>query len=150
MKGLLAATAVLLCCAHSAAAGEELDRPLFWPTVRYSWPEKLSVGGALQPQLGGALDRLILSGTIGRGGYKVGVGLGAFGGNLMAGTAVSATVTRTTAHPLGAAPNQTFVGVEPQIMAANISIKGGPAFRIAGQAPSKNRLRFNVSVGYGF
>jgi hypothetical protein len=82
------------------------------------------------------------------------VGLGAFGGNLMAGTVVSATITRTTAHPLGAAPHTTFVGIEPQIMAANISIKGGPAFRVGGRAPSSDRsndrFRLNFSAGYGF
>lgn len=96
------------------------------------------------------LNKLILGGTIGRGGYKVGAGYGAFGGNLMAGTAVFATVLRTTSNPRNAEPHQTFLGVEGQIMAANFSLKGGPAFRIGGRTPSEDRFRINFSVGFGF
>ena len=151
MKRLLIATLILGGAARpAAAADDELDRPLFWPTVRYSWPEKLSAGGAFQPRIPGFLNKLILGGTVGQGGYKVGAGYGGFGGDLMAGTAVHATVLRTTSNPLRADPHQTFVGVEAQIMAANFSLKGGPAFRLSGRAPSANRLRINFSVGLGF
>jgi hypothetical protein len=151
MKSLLIATLILGGAAWpAAAADDDLDRPLFWPTVRYSWPEKLSAGAALQPRIPGVLNKLILSGTIGLGGYKVGAGYGAFGGNLMAGTAVHATVLRTTSSPLHAEPHQTFLGVEGQIMAANFSLKGGPSFRIGGQIPSEDRFRINFSVGLGF
>ena len=134
----------------AAAADEELDRPFFWPTVRYSRPERLSVGGAFQPRIPGAFNKLILGGTIGRGGYKVGVGYGAFGGDLMGGAAVHATLLRTQWSPRHAEPDQTFVGLEGQMMAANISLKGGPAFRIGGRTPSSDRFRINFSVGYGF
>ena len=150
MKSLLIATLILAGAAWPSAADETLDRPLFWPTVRYSRPEKLSVGGAFQPRIPGVLNKLILSGTIGQGGYKVGAGYGAFGGGLMAGTAVHATVLRTMSDPLHAQPHQTFVGVEGQIMAANLSFKGGPAFRIGGRTASEERFRINFSVGLGF
>ena len=57
---------------------------------------------------------------------------------------------RTTSHPHGADPHQTFIGIEPQIMLANFSFKGGPAVRIGGRTPSDDRLRINFSVGFGF
>jgi hypothetical protein len=151
MRNLLIAALILAGAAWpAAAADEELDRPLVWPTVRYSWPEKWSAGVAFQPRMPGGLNKLILGGTIGQGGYKVGAGYGAFGGNLMAGTAVHVTVLRTMWNPLRAEPHQTYVGVEGQIMAANISLKGGPAFRIGGRTPSVDRFRINFSVGVGF
>jgi hypothetical protein len=150
MKRLLMAAVILVSAWPATAAGEELDRPFFWPTVRYSRPERLSVGGAFQPKIPGALNKLILSGTVGRGGYKVGVGHGQFGGDLMVGRAVHATVLRTMWSSRHAEPGQTFIGIEGQVMAANISLKGGPAFRIGGRTPSDDRLRINFSVGYGF
>jgi hypothetical protein len=150
MKSLLIVAVILVSAWPAAAAAEELDRPFFWPTVRYSRPERLSVGGALQPKFPGALNKLILSGTVGRGGYKAGVGYGQFGGDLMAGTAIHATVLRTMWSPRHAEPGQTFIGIEGQFMAANISLKGGPAFRIGGRTASDDRLRINFSVGYGF
>ena len=151
MKTFLIALLMLGSAAWpAAAADEELDRPFFWPTVRYSRPERLSGGAAFQPQFPGALNKLILSGTIGRGGIKGGVGYGQFGGSLMAGAAVHATILRTMWNPRHAEPGQTFLGLEGQIMAANISLVGGPAFRIGGRTPSPDRFRINFSVGYGF
>jgi hypothetical protein len=87
---------------------------------------------------------------VGTGGHKVGLGYGWFGGNIMGGTAVHLTLLRTTSHPHGADPHQTFIGVEPQMMLANFSFKGGPAFRIGGRTPSDDRFRINFSVGFGF
>ena len=126
------------------------ERPLVWPTVRYGWPEKWSVGAAYQPRLPGVLNRLMVTGTVGTGGHKVGLGYGWFGGDIMGGTAVHVTLLRTTAHPHGADPHQTFIGIEPQIMLANFSFKGGPAVRIGGRTYSDDRLRINFSVGFGF
>jgi hypothetical protein len=126
------------------------ERPIVWPTVRYGWPEKWSVGAAFQPRLPGVLNRLMLTGTVGTGGRKAGLGYGWFGGNLMAGTAVHVTLLRTTSHPHGAEPHQTFIGVEPQIMLANFSFKGGPAVRIGGRTHSADQFRINFSVGIGF
>ena len=151
MRRLLIAALILSVAAWPAAAADnDLDRSLFWPTVRYGWPERLSVGGAFQPRIPGVFNRLILDGTIGRGGYKVSAGYGAFGGDLMAGTAILATVMRTSSNPRDAEPHQTFVGVEGQIMAANFSLKAGPAFRIGGRTQSADRFRINFSVGLGF
>lgn len=121
-----------------------------WPTIRYGWPEKWSVGAACQPRLPGVLNRLMLTGTVGTGGHKVGLGYGWFGGNIMGGTAVHLTLLRTTPHPHGAEPHQTFLGVEPQIMMANFSFKAGPAFRIGGRTPYDDRFRINFSLGIGF
>ena len=126
------------------------ERPVVWPTIRYGWPEKWSFGAALQPRLPGMLNRLIVTGTVGTGGHKVGLGYGWFGGTIMGGTAVHVTLLRTTSQPLGAHAHQTFIGIEPQIMLANFSLKGGPAFRIGGQTPSDDRFRINCSMGIGF
>ena len=151
MKRLLIATLIVVGAAGPAmAADEELDRVPFFPTVRYGWPERLSVGGAYQPMIPGFLNKLILGGTIGRGGHKLSVGYGAFGGDLMAGTAVHLTLLRTTSDPKNGDPHQTFFGVEGQIMAAAISLKGGPAFRIGGPTSSNDRFRVNFSMGLGF
>ena len=129
---------------------ERDDRPVIWPTVRYGWPEKWSVGAALQPRLPGALNRLIISGTVGTGGHKVGLGYGGFGGTIMGGRAVHVTLLRTSSHPRGAEPHQTFIGVEPEIMLANWSLKGGPAVRVGVRTPSAERFRINFSLGIGF
>jgi hypothetical protein len=74
------------------------DRPFIWPTMRYGWPEKWSVGAALQSRRPG-LNRLVVSGTVGTGGHKVGLGYGRFGGTIMGGTAVLVTLLRTSYHP---------------------------------------------------
>src|SRR5215208_503747 len=120
MKSLLVAILIMVGAAGPAMAADadELDRVPFFPTVRYGWPERLSVGGAYQPRIPGLLNKLILGGTMGRGGHKVSAGYGAFGGDLMAGTAVHVTLLRTTSHPKNGDPHQTFLGVEGQIMAA--------------------------------
>ena len=123
---------------------------LIWPTVRYGAPEKLSAGIAVQPRLGGIWDRLVLSGTAGTGGLKAGIGLGSFGGDCMVGRAIQATVTRTTSHPRGAEPHRTFIGAEAEVMAANISIKVGPAFALGPRRDGTDRVRINVSIGFGF
>jgi hypothetical protein len=146
----LALALLLLAAAGSSAEAADDERPLIWPTVRYGWPEKWSAGAALQPRLPGVLNRLIVSGTVGTGGHKVGLGYGWFGGNIMGGTAVHLTLLRTTSHPRGAEPHQTFIGAEPQIMLANFSFKGGPAVRIGGRMPSNDRFRINFSLGFGF
>ena len=125
------------------------ERPVVWPTIRYGWPEKWSFGAAFQPRLPGVLNQLMLTGTVGTGGHKVGLGYGWFGGSIMGGTAVHVTLLRTTSQPLHAQPHQTFLGVEPQIMLANFSLKGGPAFRVGG-APSNDHFRVNFSLGVGF
>jgi hypothetical protein len=126
------------------------ERPMVWPTVRYGWPEKWSIGAAYQPRLPGVLNRLMVTGTVGTGGHKVGLGYGWFGGDIMGGTAVHVTLLRTTSHPHAAEPHQTFIGIEPQIMLANFSFKGGPAVRIGGRTHSDDRFRINFSVGFGF
>jgi hypothetical protein len=150
MKSLLLAL-MMLSAAWSPAHAEDFDAPLIWPTVRYGWPEKWSVGAAVQPRLRGwPLDHLIVSGTVGTGGHKVGLGYGRFGGTIMGGTAVHVTLLRTSSHPRGAEPHQTFIGVEPQIMLANWSFKGGPAVRVGGRTPSDDRIRINFSLGIGF
>ena len=134
----------------TAAATRKDERPILWPTVRYGWPEKWSVGAALQPRLPGVFNRLIVTGSVGTGGHKVGLGYGWFGGDIMGGTAVHVTLLRTTFHPPGADGHQTFIGVEPQIMLANFSFKGGPAVRIGGGTHADDRFRINFSLGIGF
>ena len=151
MKRLLMATLIVVgATAPAMAADEEIDRIPFFPTVRYGWPERLSVGGAYQPMIPGFLNKLILAGTIGRGGHKLSLGYGAFGGDLMVGKAVHLTLLRTTSDPKNGDPHQTFLGVEGEIMAAAVSLKGGPAFRIGGRTPSADRFRINFSAGFGF
>ena len=133
-----------------AASAQDWDRePPVWPTVRYSWPEKLSFGVAVQPPLDGIWDSLLGSFTWGQGGIKAGVGIGRFGGSLMSGYAIQATVIRTSDNPNGAPPNTTFVGVEAEAMAFNISIRIGPAVRM-GHDTTAGRVRLNFSVGLGF
>jgi hypothetical protein len=126
------------------------DEAILWPTVRYDWPTKLSAGVLFQPPFKGVLDPLLGTFTIGTGGYKAGIGVGAMGGNLAAGYAVQLTLTRTFAHPHGTDPHQTFLGVEGSFMIANIGVRAGPAFRVGGRTPSEDTFRMNVSVGVGF
>jgi len=85
--------------AAQGPAKERDDRPVIWPTVRYGWPEKWSVGAALQPRLPGVLNHLIISGTVGTGGHEVGLSYGGFGGTIMGGRAVHVTLLRTSSHP---------------------------------------------------
>ena len=132
------------------ASDDPLERPIFWPTVRFGWPERLSAGGTLQPRIPGVLNKLVLGGTIGRGGYKLEAGYGAFGGNVMAGTALVATMLRTTSNPRHADPDQTYVGIEGHFMVGNVGFRAGPAFRVGGRRPSTDRVRLNFSVGLGF
>jgi hypothetical protein len=123
---------------------------MVWPTVRYGWPDRLAVGLSIQPPLPGFADLLLGSATVGRGGAKVGVGIGKFGGSLMVGYAVQATLLRTNEHPRGAPRNQTFVGVEGEVMLGNLSIRAGPAVRVGGRDHSGRDVRVNISVGLGF
>ena len=146
----LIAPLVLLALLSPALAAAADDEVMIWPTVRYGWPERLSAGVAVQPRLGGLWDRLVLTGTAGTGGLKAGVGLGGFGGDCMVGRAIHATVTRTTANPRGAEPHQTFLGAEAEVMAANFSIKVGPAFALGPRRAGSDRFRLNVSFGFGF
>ncbi len=140
------ASALLLTCAVPAhAAGEE---PLFWPTVRYDRTQRLAGGVAFQPRTG-IFDRLVLTTTAGKGGVQAGVGVGSFGNNIMGGAGVHATWLRTTGDARRGEPHQTYVGVEGELMAANISLRGGPLFRVGG-TPGANRLMIGFSVGYGF
>jgi hypothetical protein len=139
----------LLGLAASAAAQEKEYEPLLWPSVRYGAPDKLSAGVAVQPRADGTFGRLIGTASIGLGGIKGGIGLGAFGGDLMTGYAVQITALRTTRHPLGALGGRTYVGLEAEIMLCNISVKLGPAILIGGAAP-RGRLRFNWGIAYGF
>jgi hypothetical protein len=132
-----------------AGAGEPLE-PIVWPVVRYGWPEKLSAGVAVQPPLAGGLGSLLGTFTLGMGGMKGGLGIGTFGGNCMTGASVQLTMLRTGANPLGAAPHETFLGIEAEVMFGNISFKGGPAFRVGGRAPADGRSRVNFGIGYGF
>jgi hypothetical protein len=145
--GLAVLLVVALAGASPAHAGE--DEPLVWPTVRYGWPDKWSAGIAVQPRPGGVWNRLVATLTIGTGAMKAGVGFGTFGGNLMGGQAVQLTFTRTTGDPLGAAPHESFVGVEAQCMVANMSFRLGPAVRVS-QSDTSGRFRLNASLGFGF
>jgi hypothetical protein len=126
------------------------DEPVIWPTVRYDWPMKLSGGILIQPPFKGRLAPLLGTFTVGKGGYKGGIGVGAMGGNLAAGHAVQLTVMRTFAHPHGADPRQTYVGVEGSFMIANIGVRAGPAVRVGAGQASRDRVRMNLSVGWGF
>lgn len=137
-----------LAAAVPAVAGP--DEPLVWPVVRHGWPDKLSAGIAVQPPLPGCWDLLIGSASVGQGGVKAGAGLGKFGGNEMTGVALQLTILRTTRNPLGAAAHQTVVGAEAQIMLGNISLKAGPALRVAGRTPAPDGLRLSFGIGYGF
>jgi hypothetical protein len=134
-----------------AAADAQSDpRPLIWPTVRVAAPEGLSGGLSVQPRLPGPLNRLIVSGGVGRNGRRLAVGYGWFGGNLMGGYAVQAVLVRTGADPVGAAPHQTYLGVESAFMLANISVRRGVAFRVGGRAPTEDWAVMTLSVGIGF
>ena len=93
------------------------------------------------------LNRLIVSGTVGTGGHKVGLGYGGFGGTIMGGRAVHVTLLRTSSHPRGAEPHQTFIGVEPEIMLANWSLKGGPAVRVGVRTPSDRSIPDQLQPG---
>jgi len=142
----LASLLLLLCAAPVWAAADE---PLFWPTVRYSASQRLAGGIAFQPR-SGMFDRLVLTATAGRGGFLAGVGLGSFGDTIMGGAAIHATWLRTTGQPRRGDPHQTYVGVEGEIMAANISLRGGPLVRVGGPATGSRRLMLGFSVGLGF
>jgi hypothetical protein len=140
-------SAVLLFSPSSATAAE--DEPPFWPTIRHSRIQRWAAGVAIQPRSPG-LDHLVLTATAGRGGFLAGVGIGSFGDNIMGGTAVHATWLRTTGNPKNGDPRQTYVGVEAEIMAANISLRGGPLMRVGGVPRSSGRVIVGFSVGYGF
>jgi len=143
---VLITSALLLCAPRPAAADDE---PLFWPTVRYSRTQGLAGGVAFQPR-SGLFDRLVVTATAGRGGVLAGVGVGSFGSNMMGGAAVHATWLRTTDHPRLGDPHQTYVGVEGEIMAANISFRGGPLVRVGGPPTGSSRVMVGFSIGYGF
>lgn len=133
----------------AAQDGPDHAEPVVFPTVRYGAPAKLSAGIALQPPFRVLGRHLIGIATLGKGGAKAGLGLGAFGGSLMSGYAVMATITRTT-RPVGAPPNQTCVGVEGELMAFNLSVRIGPSVRVTSQAQPGGKFRLNWSVGLGF
>jgi hypothetical protein len=133
---------MFLTTAISAAAD---DQPPIWPTVRYGGPDRLAFGVAVQPNIGRVFDGLIVVGTWGTGAMKAGVGLGGFGGSLMGGSAILATVARTRGSANSA---QTFVGMEAELMAFNVSVRAGPSVRVtSGRGP---RVRLSWSVGWGF
>jgi hypothetical protein len=140
----------LLIIGRMAGAQEPAFEPPVWPTVRYGWPERLSLGVALQPPLDGVWDLLVGSLTIGQGGFKAGVGVGSFGGSLMGGHAIEVTVMRTFAKPHGAEPHASYVGLEAHVMLFNLGVRVGPAVRVSQGETGVNRLRLNVSVGLGF
>jgi hypothetical protein len=68
----------------------------------------------------------------------------------MGGTAIHATWLRTTGSPRRGEPHATYLGVEGEIMAANIGIRGGPMIRVGGSSSSSPRLLVGFSIGYGF
>src|SRR5687768_12418628 len=140
----------LLIIGRTAGAQERALEPPVWPTVRYGWPERLSFGVALQPPLDGVWDLLVGSLTFGQGGLKAGLGVGSFGGSLMGGHAIEATIMRTFAEPHGAEPHAFYVGLEAHVMLFNLGVRVGPAVRISQGNTSAHRLRLNISVGFGF
>jgi hypothetical protein len=144
---VLIAAGLLLISAPPARA--EGDEPLVWPTVRFSRTQGLAAGVAFQPR-SGLLDRLVLTATAGHGGTLAGIGVGSFGHNMMAGAATHATWLRTMGHPRRGDANRTYVGVEGEIMAANISFRAGPLVRLGGPSAGSDRLLIGFSVGYGF
>lgn len=148
----LARSTLCLVAVHMAspAMAQLSDEELpILPTVRYGSPEKLAVGFAVQRDLPWFGPNLIGSLTAGTGGAKLGVGIGKFGGSLMVGLALQATALRTYRHPTGARPGQTFVGFEGECMMFALSVKVGPAMRVAGP-PGDGRFALNWSVGWGF
>ncbi|HKT79656.1 MAG TPA: hypothetical protein VJP86_05520 [Vicinamibacterales bacterium] len=134
-----------------AADERNPDAPLIWPTVRYGGPERLSAGVTLQPQFAGILKQLVVSGLAGKGGAKAAVGIGAFGGSLMGGYALQATIVRTSDRPIGAPANQTYIGFDAALMIFNFGFRLGPAFQVSERhKPEANKFRLNWSVGFGF
>jgi hypothetical protein len=142
--------AILLVVVSVAPAVAGPDEPMVWPVVRYGWPEKLSVGLAIQPPLPRRWGLLLGTIAAGRGGMKGGAGIGTFGGNEMLGAALQLTVLHTGDHPVGAPPHATYLGGEAEFMFGNISFKAGPAFRVGDVSDVSRRMRFNFGVGYGF
>jgi hypothetical protein len=141
---------IALPLAAQTRSADDDEAPV-WPTIRYDWPTKLSAGVLIQPPFKGALDPLLGSVTLGTGGFKAGVGIGYMGGSLATGHGVLLTVTRTFAHPQGADPHQTFVGVEGWLsVLPGFGLRVGPAFRVGGRTPSRDKVRVNVSFGFGF
>ena len=147
VRVVLMAAAVLAICAPSVEAAD--DEPLVWPTIRYSRIQRLAAGVAFQPR-SPMLDRLVMTATAGRGGYMAAVGIGSFGDDIMGGTAIHATWLRTSGRPRQGDPHQTYLGVEGEFMAANLSFRGGPMLRVGGSSPRSNRLLVGFSIGYGF
>ena len=141
------ACVLFLICAAPAGAAE--DEPLFWPTIRHSRIQGWAGGVAFQPR-SRIFDRTVLTATAGRGGFLAGVGFGSFGDNIMAGTALHVTCLRTTGRPRRGDPHQTYVGVEGEIMVANIGLRGGPLVRIGKSSAPSSRLLVGFSIGYGF
>lgn len=144
---VLTAAAMFAICPSAAQAAE--DEPLVWPTVRYSRIQRLAAGVAFQPR-SPVLNRLVITATAGRGGYMAGMGIGSFGDDIMGGAAVHATWLRTTGRPRQGDPHETYLGIEGEIMMANISLRGGPMFRAGRSSTGSSRLLVGFSVGYGF
>jgi hypothetical protein len=114
-------SAILLGLAWPAHA--DSDEPPIWPSVRYGAPDRLAAGVAIQPPLPGVLGSVIGIASWGQDARRAGVGIGRFGGCLMGGYAVLATVLWTKPQAPGTTRGQTFLGVEAELMLGNFSLR---------------------------
>jgi hypothetical protein len=147
-----AATAAL---PHPAAAQAPVtpDRPVLMAIGQYGGPQRIAGGLGVFLPFGTAesddnLKRqkaVVIQGTAGRGGYRIGAGLawltGPFGPDGLI------TVTRTTTRARDAAAGETYVGVEGGYLFVFVRPTVGVAYRVTGaEGRRRTGAKFGVSV----